>query len=59
MIEAFNLFDRTNFSEVNNVFGRGAYPDEPQRDGQNRVTYGLFEQALPPRQVQLALRLSF
>ena len=53
MIEAFNLFDRANFSEVNNI-GRGAWPGEPQRDAQNRVTYGLFEQALP-----LALRLSF
>jgi len=53
------LFNRSNFSEVNAVFGRGAFPDEPQRDAQGRVTYGLFEQALPPRQVQLALRVSF
>jgi hypothetical protein len=30
-----------------------------QRDSQGRVTHGLFEKALPPRQVQLALRLSF
>jgi 2-polyprenyl-6-methoxyphenol hydroxylase-like FAD-dependent oxidoreductase len=59
MVEAFNLFDRTNFSEVNNIFGRGAFPSDPQRDAQGRVTYGLFEQALPPRQVQLALRLTF
>jgi hypothetical protein len=57
--EAFNLFNRSNFSEVNPVFGRGAFPAEPQRDAQGRATYGLFEQALPPRQVQLALRLSF
>ena len=59
LVEAFNLFNRSNFSEVNAIFGRGAFPDDPQRDGQGRVTYGLFEQALPPRQVQLALRLSF
>jgi hypothetical protein len=59
MIEAFNLFDRANFSEVNNIFGRGAFPDEPQRDTQGRVTYGRFEQALPPRQVQLAMRVTF
>jgi 2-polyprenyl-6-methoxyphenol hydroxylase-like FAD-dependent oxidoreductase len=59
MVEAFNLLNRTNFSEVNNVFGRGAFPADPQRDAQGRVTYGLFEQALPPRQVQLALRLAF
>ena len=44
--EAFNLFNRSNFSEVNGIFGRGAYPNEPQRDEQGRVTYGLFEQAL-------------
>ena len=57
--EAFNLFDRTNFSEINNIFGRGAFPNQPQTDAQGRVTYGLYEQALPPRQVQLALKLSF
>jgi hypothetical protein len=57
--EAFNLFDRTNFSEINSVFGRGAFPAEPQRDPQGRVTYGLYEQALPGRQVQLALKVSF
>ena len=57
--EAFNLFNRSNFSEVNGIFGRGAYPSDPQRDGQGRVTYGLFEQALPPRQLQLAARFTF
>ena len=57
--EAFNLFNRSNFSEVNNVFGSGAFPSEPARDTQGRVTYGLFEQALPPRQIQLALRFTF
>jgi hypothetical protein len=59
IVEAFNLFDRTNFSEINNIFGRGAFPNEPQRDAQGRVTYGLYEQALAPRQIQLALKLSF
>jgi hypothetical protein len=59
IVEAFNLFDRTNFSEINNIFGRGAFPDQPQTDAQGRVTYGQYEQALPPRQVQLALKLSF
>ena len=57
--EAFNLLNRSNFTEVNSIFGRAAYPNEPQRDQQGRVTYGLFEQALPPRQIQLALRLTF
>jgi hypothetical protein len=59
IVEAFNLFNRVNVSEVNNIFGRGAFPADPQRDGLGRITYGLFEQALPPRQVQLALRVGF
>lgn len=57
--EAFNLFNRSNFSEVNDIFGSGAFPAVPARDAQGRVTYGLFEQALPPRQIQLALRFTF
>jgi hypothetical protein len=59
IVEAFNLFDRTNFSEINNIFGVGAFPDNPQRDAQGRVTYGLYEQALAPRQVQLAVKVGF
>ncbi|HEY3121333.1 MAG TPA: TonB-dependent receptor [Vicinamibacteria bacterium] len=59
IVEAFNLFDRTNFSEINNVFGVGAFPDNPQRDSQGRVTYGLYQQALPPREVQLAVKVAF
>jgi hypothetical protein len=57
--EAFNLFNRSNVSEVNNIFGAGAYPQEPARDAQGRVIYGPFEQAQPPRQIQLALRFTF
>jgi Carboxypeptidase regulatory-like domain/TonB-dependent Receptor Plug Domain len=57
--EAFNLFNRSNFSEVNNIFGRAAFPVEPQRDAEGRITYGLFEQTMPPRQIQLALRFTF
>jgi hypothetical protein len=59
IVDAFNLFNRSNFSEVNNIFGGGAFPAEPARDAQGRVTYGVFEQALPPRQIQLALRVTF
>jgi hypothetical protein len=58
-VEAFNLLDRTNFSEINNIFGRGAFPDQPQTDTLGRVTYGLYEQALAPRQIQLAAKVSF
>jgi hypothetical protein len=57
--EAFNLFDRTNYSDVNNLFGTGSFPDNPQRDAAGRVTYGTFTAALPPRQIQLAAKVSF
>ena len=59
LFEVFNLFNRSNFSEINNIFGSGAFPNQPMRDAQGRVTYGRYEQALPPRQVQLAVKLSF
>lgn len=57
--EAFNLLDRTNYSDVNNLFGTGAFPSNPQKDLQGRVTYGTFTAALPPRQIQLAAKVSF
>jgi hypothetical protein len=59
MFEAFNLFNRANYSDVNNVFGPGAFPNNPARDAEGRVTYGLFTQTLAPRQIQLAMKLSF
>jgi hypothetical protein len=59
LVEAFNVLNRTNFSEINNIFGRGAFPGDPQKDAQGRVTYGLYEQALAPRQVQLGAKISF
>jgi hypothetical protein len=59
LVEAFNLFNRVNYSEANNVFGPGAFPDQPQRDAQGRVTYGRFVKAYAPRQVQLAARFRF
>jgi hypothetical protein len=57
--EAFNLLDRTNYSDVNNVFGVGAFPNAPQADAQGRVTYGTFTAAQAPRQVQVAAKVSF
>jgi len=59
MFEVFNLFNRTNYADVNNVFGVGTFPDSPLRDAQGRVTYGRFTLAQPPRQIQLAAKLSF
>ncbi len=53
IVEAFNLFNRTNFTEINGVFGRGAYPDSPL------PAFGQFLQAGAPRQIQLALKLRF
>jgi hypothetical protein len=53
LFEVFNLFNRTNYTEINNIFGTGAYPGSPL------PTYGQFTQAAPPRQVQLAFKVTF
>jgi len=53
IFEVFNLLDRTNFIEINNIFGTGAYPASPVS------TFGQFTQAGPPRQIQLALKVNF
>lgn len=59
LFEVFNLLDRTNYTEINNVFGPGAFPTSPLTDAQGRVTYGRYNQAAAPRQMQLALKVSF
>ena len=59
MVDMFNLFNQTNFTDVNNIFGPGAFPQAPMHDAAGRVTYGLFEKAAPPRQFQLGARLNF
>ena len=53
IVEVFNLFNRTNFLDINNTFGSGAYPTQPL------PTFGQFTQAGPPRQIQLGAKLSF
>jgi Carboxypeptidase regulatory-like domain/TonB dependent receptor-like, beta-barrel len=53
IFEVFNLFNRTNFTEINNIFGPGPYPDAPA------ATYGQFERAAAPRQAQIAVRFVF
>ena len=58
LLDAFNLFNRTNFVEDTNqssfvVFGTGAFPANPL------PAYGRYTLTLPPRQLQLALRLGF
>ena len=59
MIDVFNLTNRTNYTEINNIFGTGAFPSTPQKDAQGRVTYGTYTEALPGRQVQLAAKFIF
>lgn len=53
IFEVFNLFNRANFTDVNNVFGTGAFPSAPL------PTYGQFVRAAAPRQAQLGIRLTF
>jgi hypothetical protein len=53
LVEIFNVFNRTNFVEAQNVFGAGPYPAQPS------ATFGQFTQAGPARQVQLAVRVRF
>jgi hypothetical protein len=53
IFEVFNVLNRTNFTEANNIFGVGSYPTEPLS------TFGQFEQAGSPRQVQLGVKVNF
>ena len=49
IFEVFNLFDRSNYTAVNNIFGTGAYPTTPL------PTFGQFTQARRRARVQLAI----
>lgn len=53
IFEMFNLFNRTNFVEINNIFGTGAFPSDPL------PTFGQFEKTGPPRQAQVAVKVNF
>jgi hypothetical protein len=53
IIDVFNLLDRDNYTEINNIFGPGAFPGTPL------PTYGVYEVALPGRQIQLAAKITF
>jgi Carboxypeptidase regulatory-like domain/TonB-dependent Receptor Plug Domain len=59
IVDVFNLLNRANYTEINNIFGVGAFPNAPQKDAQGRVTYGTYTEALPGRQIQLAAKLIF
>jgi Carboxypeptidase regulatory-like domain/TonB dependent receptor len=51
--DLLNALNTTNFTDVNRVFGTGAYPSAPQ------ATFGQFTQAGPPRQLQIGARFSY
>jgi hypothetical protein len=53
IFEVFNLFDRANYTAVNNVFGTGSYPAQPL------PSFGQFTQSASPRQIQLAVKVGF
>jgi hypothetical protein len=55
MADLFNLFNRTNYTQLKNVFGSGAYPANPDPT----LGFGQFTEAGPPFQAQLAARISF
>jgi outer membrane receptor protein involved in Fe transport len=59
IVDIFNLTDRVNYTEINNIFGTGPYPGTPLKDAQGRTTYGIYEQALPGRQIQLGAKITF
>lgn len=53
ILDVFNLFNRVNYTDVNGVFGPGPYPSNPAPG------FGQFTQAGPPRQAQIAVRVTF
>jgi hypothetical protein len=58
ILDVFNVFNRANFIEDTNqssfvIFGSGAFPTSPA------PAYGHYTLTLPPRQIQLAAKLSF
>ncbi len=53
MIDGFNVTNRTNFSDINNIFGVGAYPSQPAPG------YGQYTAAYAPRQIQVAAKFTF
>ena len=60
MAEGFNIFNRTNFGSVNNVVGVRTGPFNLSGDKSVSPSQPLgFTSALPMRQLQLGLRLSF
>ncbi len=53
IFEVFNLFNRVNYTDINNIFGAGAYPAAPL------PTFGQFTQAAAPLQAQIGIKVHF
>jgi hypothetical protein len=61
IFEAFNLFNRVNFSRVNNIVGTAPLPSAPvtgRRNASPTEPLG-FTSAFDPRQLQIGLKFSF
>ncbi|MBL8149174.1 MAG: TonB-dependent receptor [Blastocatellia bacterium] len=62
LIEFFNLFNRTNISDLNRVFApdlNGNFNLPALDDGRFSAPANRFTGAFPPRRIQLAVRLTF
>ena len=60
-VDVFNLFNRTNYSGVNHIFGSRALTSAdvtPRKDLPPTEPLGLSS-AYPPRQVQIGVRVAF
>lgn len=60
--EAFNLFNRTNVSQVSDTFppdAQGNFALPPQRDGRFIAPPDNYRAAFAPRQLQFGFRLTF
>jgi hypothetical protein len=60
--EAFNLFNRVNISQFDNIFppdAQGNYQLPPRRQGRYIVPRERYRGAFAPRQFQLGIRVSF
>jgi hypothetical protein len=60
MFEVFNLFNKLNYSSVNNVVGNISGPFDLRGRHDRRPSQPLgFTSAFDPRRIQLGLRLTF
>lgn len=62
IIETFNLFNKTNISQVNNVFppdAQGNYSLPEQQNGRFIVPPERYTNAFAPRQIQIGIKLAF